>query len=91
MRYIFAWISAVLMTGSAFAEELMGQPTPGALGFQPSATRIMERINDFHYQGLTDPVVGNDFAGDVYLAAIPEDFRVSLVALFFEYALSGNP
>ena len=48
MRYIFAWISAVLMTGSAFAEELMGQPTPGALGFQPSATRIMERINDFH-------------------------------------------
>lgn len=48
MRYIFAWISAVLITGSAFAEELMGQPTLGALGFQPSATRIMERIIDFH-------------------------------------------
>ncbi len=48
MRYIFAWISAVLMTGSAFAEQLVGQPTPGALGFQPAATRIMERVNDFH-------------------------------------------
>ncbi len=48
MRYIFAWISAVLMTGSAFAQELVGQPTPGALGFQPAATRIMERVNDFH-------------------------------------------
>ena len=48
MRYIFAWISAVLMTGSAFAQELVGQPTPGALGFQPAATRIMERMNDFH-------------------------------------------
>lgn len=48
MRYIFAWISAILMTGSAFAQELVGQPTPGALGFQPAATRIMERVNDFH-------------------------------------------
>ena len=48
MRYIFAWISAMLMTGSAFAQELVGQPTPGALGFQPAATRIMERVNDFH-------------------------------------------
>lgn len=48
MRYIFAWISAVLMTGSAFAQELVGQPTPGALGLQPAATRIMERVNDFH-------------------------------------------
>ena len=36
------------MTGSAFAQELVGQPTPGALGFQPAATRIMERVNDFH-------------------------------------------
>lgn len=48
MRYIFAWISAVLMTGSAFAEQLTGQPTPGALGFQPAATRIMERVDSFH-------------------------------------------
>ncbi|NQY98315.1 MAG: cytochrome c oxidase subunit II [Henriciella sp.] len=38
----------MLMTGSAFAQELVGQPTPGALGFQPAATRIMERVNDFH-------------------------------------------
>lgn len=36
------------MTGSAFAQELVGQPTPGAIGFQPAATRIMERVNDFH-------------------------------------------
>ncbi len=36
------------MTGSAFAQELVGQPTPGALGFQPAATRIMERVNEFH-------------------------------------------
>jgi cytochrome c oxidase subunit 2 len=38
----------MLATGSAFAQELVGQPTPGALGFQPAATRIMERVNDFH-------------------------------------------
>ena len=48
MRYVFACISALLMTGSAYAQELVGQPTPGALGFQPAATRIMERVNDFH-------------------------------------------
>jgi cytochrome c oxidase subunit 2 len=48
VRYIFACISAMLATGSAFAQELVGQPTPGALGFQPAATRIMERVNDFH-------------------------------------------
>ncbi len=48
MRYIFACVSAMLATGSAFAQELVGQPTPGALGFQPAATRIMERVNDFH-------------------------------------------
>jgi len=48
LRYIFAWISAVLMTGSAFAQELVGQPTPGGIGFQPAATRIMERMNEFH-------------------------------------------
>ncbi|MEM9842925.1 MAG: cytochrome c oxidase subunit II transmembrane domain-containing protein, partial [Pseudomonadota bacterium] len=48
MRYVFAWISTLLITGSAFAQELVGQPTPGALGFQPAATRIMERVNDFH-------------------------------------------
>lgn len=48
MRYVFAWFSTLLIAGSAFAQELAGQPTPGALGFQPAATRIMERINDFH-------------------------------------------
>lgn len=48
LRFVLAWISAALMTGSAFAQELVGQPTPGAIGFQPAATRIMERVNDFH-------------------------------------------
>ena len=48
MHYVFAWISTLLITGSAFAQELVGQPTPGAIGFQPAATRIMERVNDFH-------------------------------------------
>ena len=48
MRYIFAWISAIMLSGAAYAQELVGQPTPGALGFQPAATRIMERVNDFH-------------------------------------------
>lgn len=48
MRYVFACMSALMMSGSALAQELTGQPTPGALGFQPAATRIMERVNDFH-------------------------------------------
>jgi len=48
LRFVLAWISAALMTASAFAQELVGQPTPGAIGFQPAATRIMERVNDFH-------------------------------------------
>ncbi|MEM9054589.1 MAG: cytochrome c oxidase subunit II transmembrane domain-containing protein, partial [Pseudomonadota bacterium] len=48
MRYIFAWIATLLVAiPAAVAEELVGQPTPGALGFQPAATRIMERIEAF--------------------------------------------
>lgn len=43
LRYAFALISAALVAAPAFA----GQPTPGALGFQEPATRIMERIIGF--------------------------------------------
>ncbi len=45
MRYIFAFIFAVLGSVPAFAS----QPTPGALGFQEPATRIMERVDGFHF------------------------------------------
>ncbi|MEM8615550.1 MAG: cytochrome c oxidase subunit II [Pseudomonadota bacterium] len=44
MRYLFACLAAALMPASAFAAE----PTPGALGFQEPATRIMERVDWFH-------------------------------------------
>lgn len=44
MRYFIALFSALLAGTPAFASE----PTPGALGFQTPATRIMERIDSFH-------------------------------------------
>ncbi len=44
MRYIIAFISALLAGLPAFAS----QPTPGALGLQEPATRIMERMVSFH-------------------------------------------
>ncbi len=44
MRYIFASFSALLVGLPAFA----GQPTPGAIGFQEPATRLMERVDSFH-------------------------------------------
>ena len=42
---------AVLLTGSAALaqeNERLGQPTPGAIDFQPPATSIMQEIRDFH-------------------------------------------
>jgi len=45
LRYIFAILSAMLASVPAFAS----QPTPGALGFQEPATRIMERVDAFHF------------------------------------------
>ncbi|MES2895219.1 cytochrome c oxidase subunit II [Phenylobacterium sp. LH3H17] len=32
----------------AFAEELMGQPTPGGLGLQPAAAPLKHAVHDFH-------------------------------------------
>jgi len=44
LRSLFALIAASLFSAPALA----GVPTPGALGFQAPATRIMERIDSFH-------------------------------------------
>lgn len=44
MRHFFAAICAALLAAPAMAFE----PTDGALGMQPAATRIAERIHDFH-------------------------------------------
>ena len=44
MRHILAALSAALFAAPAFAFE----PTDGALGLQPAATRIAERIHNFH-------------------------------------------
>ena len=44
MRHILAALSAALFAAPAFAYE----PTDGALGLQPAATRIAERIHHFH-------------------------------------------
>ena len=32
----------------AFAEELMGQPTPGGIGLQPAAAPLKHAAHDFH-------------------------------------------
>ncbi|MEO0549898.1 MAG: cytochrome c oxidase subunit II [Pseudomonadota bacterium] len=45
MRYLLAFITAMCSSAAAFAAE----PTPGALGFQEPATRIMERVEGFHF------------------------------------------
>lgn len=44
VRHILAAFSAVLLAGPAMA----GAPVDGALGMQPAATRIAERVHDFH-------------------------------------------
>jgi MtrB/PioB family decaheme-associated outer membrane protein len=49
------------------------------------ATRIFYRlesiqIDDFHYEGLTDPVVDNQ----LFLLAIPEDFTAHIFGVFME-------
>ena len=43
-----------------------------------------ERTRDFHYLGLTQPLVSNGFSTDVYLASIPEDFSASVYAVMLE-------
>lgn len=44
MRHILAAFSAALLAGPAFAAE----PVDGAINMQPAATRIAERVHDFH-------------------------------------------
>ncbi len=44
-----AFAAATLMTaGGAFAEDLMGQPTPGAIDFQPAAAPLKHQVIFFH-------------------------------------------
>ena len=45
MRHFIAALCAAIMASPALAFE----PTDGALGFQPAATRIAERIHEFHH------------------------------------------
>jgi len=49
--------AALLTGGGAFAteNERLGQPTPGAIDFQPPATSIMEEIRSFH--GFLLPII----------------------------------
>ncbi len=47
LRYLFSVLTALLLGAPAYAA-VMGQPTPGAIGFQEPATRIMERAAAFH-------------------------------------------
>ena len=44
-----AFAAAALMTaGGAFAEDLVGQPTPGAIDFQPAASPLKHQVIFFH-------------------------------------------
>src|SRR4051794_23734166 len=44
-----AFAAAALMTaGGAFAEDLVGQPTPGAIDFQPAAAPLKHQVIFFH-------------------------------------------
>src|SRR6201996_9726421 len=44
-----AFAAAALMTaGGAFAEDLLGQPTPGAIDFQPAASPLKHQVIWFH-------------------------------------------
>lgn len=44
MRHILAALSAAVLAGPAFAAE----PVDGAINMQPAATRIAERVHEFH-------------------------------------------
>lgn len=52
MRSFFAFLAAVLASGAAYA----ARPVEGALGTQPAATRIMERVGWFH-NGYLLPII----------------------------------
>lgn len=48
MRVSISALSAALLTALAAGAAHAGQPVDGALGLQPAATRIMERLTGFH-------------------------------------------
>ena len=75
LRYIFAFLSAVLVSVPAFAS----QPTPGALGFQEPATRIMERVDAFHFAVL------------VMITVVTIFVTMLLAWVIFRYNRRANP
>ena len=52
MRGLLAAFAAVvmtaMMTGMAYADELLGQPTPGGNGLQPAASPLKHQVHFFH-------------------------------------------
>lgn len=52
MRGLFAAFAAVvttvMTTGMAYADELVGQPTPGGIGLQPAASPLKHQVHFFH-------------------------------------------
>ncbi|WP_332773277.1 cytochrome c oxidase subunit II [Phenylobacterium sp.] len=43
-----AGVTSAFWGVQAFAEDLMGQPTPGAMGLQPAAAPLKHAVHDFH-------------------------------------------
>lgn len=48
----------VFLAGQAYAADLMGQPTDGAIDFQPAATTLRQQAMDFHNYILLPVCVG---------------------------------
>src|SRR5688572_18384802 len=40
--------AGLAFSGAAFAQELMGQPTPGGIGLQPAASPLKHHAHFFH-------------------------------------------
>jgi cytochrome c oxidase subunit 2 len=51
-------ILTLFLAGQAFAGDLMGQPTDGALDFQPAATALRQKAMDFHFWILLPVLFG---------------------------------
>jgi cytochrome c oxidase subunit 2 len=51
-------LTAAFVATQVFAADLMGQPTDGAIDFQPAATELRQRAMDFHNQFLLPILFG---------------------------------
>lgn len=76
LRSLVCLAGAAALTGPAMA----GMPEPGALGLQPAATRIMERMHWFH-NGLLLPIIT---VISVFVLAL-------LLWVMFRYRQSAHP